>query len=1172
MHKFLAVIAMSLALLCHFASAQTINWQKKFSAPSSGTAIQTLADGGYILAGGYFVGSVVRTNAQGDSLWSRSYGGGTNSFYFQSVAIVAGGYIVAGSKNAHPYAMKIDTNGNTMWEQNVGGLSSYGVINALAVVADGIVFTGYGYAGSTTSLFLAKNSLNGDSLWKKTLAPHTSTSGTVITGSSGNSIISSGSGYVVSGTADTEIYLVKFDASGNILWDRNYGGIHSKADVDAGNSVQPTADGGYIVCGGKALTASSFDTQIILLKTSSDGTQTWQFGIPGAGGFGSQVLVATDGYIVVGKSGGNRTVGHFIKTDLQGTVLFNQQLTSADAKGVARATNGSYTVVGMFDSAGGMYLGNISTQSAQRYFVLVDANNKPIPNKDIVLYKGTTQPGNDPRVAGRTTDSAGKIAIDPSWYQDGDNVRAVFIAAFIPTQKPLHQDTIIQGVAYRIMLDNVGFDESATLPKTAVRFEKYSSDPLVTSQRLTLNHTTVLFDLMISIEWNADKAFTDEVKRGMFLISNYLYDVFDGQVALGKVEISDDKKNWNGADVCITASTETWPHAGIQGYLNSNIGDGEQVMLPARWFGDPDYTRHNTPNPQWLSMVGEDTWRTLGHELGHQLIGFYDEYKDILGRELTDSVHPEYNLGYMDSQYSDTGMSYNTILDKVYASELSSPDRYRTYDKINCQYVVNHADCWTYFEQQFEKTYGGVFCPITKPPERTTLAAGAQYLLGPNDKAYTAAPYDASSMEKVTVFNADTSIAQHVMSLSIPGTPAPTPANLIHGYVKKKSSGRFIDCGLTNSQGKIRFLGSEKGDTCFFSGNVGGKKTGAAISTAAIMSRQKKGDIEIASVDSAILLSLVSGEYQVVPIAQLNGGATQVQLCVNKAFTQTPSAEVPLDNGPSEVAAFTFDAGRSTYSGQFDSLPSRGTMLTTAYDSAATPFVIPMSYSTSAIKRDIYGDNGGAWVMLDSVNFGLIQKVTIISSGFAPLRTGLQPDAAQGGNVHALVFHPAGASIMGNNALTIRYSDDELFGQSAVTLRIHKWNTNTSAWESIGGSVDTVHKEVNAKIISAGTYAAFTTSGSSGVIQHNDGVRDFTLSATVGNAGTTVLLGLAQQETITLNVYNSVGIQVGTLASGMMSEGEHVFHVNTTSLPSGMYFCTARTNFESKTVEVVVYR
>jgi hypothetical protein len=42
-----------------------------------------------------------------------------------------------------------------------------------------------------------------------------------------------------------DVYLVKTNADGDMLWMRTYGGT----DFDCGNSIQPTLDGGHIIAG-----------------------------------------------------------------------------------------------------------------------------------------------------------------------------------------------------------------------------------------------------------------------------------------------------------------------------------------------------------------------------------------------------------------------------------------------------------------------------------------------------------------------------------------------------------------------------------------------------------------------------------------------------------------------------------------------------------------------------------------------------------------------------------------------------------------------------------------------------------------------------------------------------------------------------------------------------------
>jgi hypothetical protein len=100
-------------------------------------SVQQVSDGGYIIAGwtdSYGAGNgdayVIRTDGQGDTLWTRTYGGFTHD-YGQSVQqsrdgafVVAGHTYSFGAGGCDIYLIKTDISGDTLWTRAYGGPDS----------------------------------------------------------------------------------------------------------------------------------------------------------------------------------------------------------------------------------------------------------------------------------------------------------------------------------------------------------------------------------------------------------------------------------------------------------------------------------------------------------------------------------------------------------------------------------------------------------------------------------------------------------------------------------------------------------------------------------------------------------------------------------------------------------------------------------------------------------------------------------------------------------------------------------------------------------------------------------------------------------------------------------------------------------------------------------------
>jgi len=76
-------------------------------------------------------------------------------------------------------------------------------------------------------------------------------------------------GYTQSyGAGDEDIWLIKTDSNGNMLWNKTFGGIL----CDMGRSVQQTSDGGYIIAGYTYSYGSDSSENLWLIKVSPEGS------------------------------------------------------------------------------------------------------------------------------------------------------------------------------------------------------------------------------------------------------------------------------------------------------------------------------------------------------------------------------------------------------------------------------------------------------------------------------------------------------------------------------------------------------------------------------------------------------------------------------------------------------------------------------------------------------------------------------------------------------------------------------------------------------------------------------------------------------------------------------------------------------------------------------------
>ncbi|MBK8129504.1 MAG: hypothetical protein IPK53_11605 [bacterium] len=222
---------------------------------------------------------LVRTDNNGDTLWSRTYGGVQQDVGYSFDATSTGGFILVGHNNSvrlnyDMFVVKTDDNGNELWSKVFGG--------AAPDHARSVLQTSYGFAiiGETSSYgaggkdaWLVRVNNDGDSLSSVTYGGVDDDGAIAACNSGGDNIAIAGftSSFSSLPGERQEPWLVRVNSVGTMLAEENH-------PVDGGaaywESVRPTADGGFLT-GGRFYRNVTASHEVLMQKVSAAGPAVW---------------------------------------------------------------------------------------------------------------------------------------------------------------------------------------------------------------------------------------------------------------------------------------------------------------------------------------------------------------------------------------------------------------------------------------------------------------------------------------------------------------------------------------------------------------------------------------------------------------------------------------------------------------------------------------------------------------------------------------------------------------------------------------------------------------------------------------------------------------------------------------------------------------------------------
>jgi len=277
----------------------------------------------------------IQSNLQGQPAiqWQKNYGGNNAERATSTKQTSDGGYIVAGytlsnngdvvgHRSSEDYwVLKLDANGNIVWKRIYGGNNSDRCY-AVQQTTDG----GYILAGTSNStdgnisnprggfdMWIVKLNSTGNIVWKRNFGGSDDDAAYSIDQLNSGAYIVAGESKSQTNDIDNnkggyDFWILKLSATGNLLWEKNYGG----SSDESAKSVHECTDGSIVVAG--ETTSNDYDVSnnkggydFWVLRLNSSGNIRWKntYGGTSNDNAYSVTQIANGNLVVVGETESN---------------------------------------------------------------------------------------------------------------------------------------------------------------------------------------------------------------------------------------------------------------------------------------------------------------------------------------------------------------------------------------------------------------------------------------------------------------------------------------------------------------------------------------------------------------------------------------------------------------------------------------------------------------------------------------------------------------------------------------------------------------------------------------------------------------------------------------------------------------------------------------------------
>ncbi len=284
--RFTWILAILLFSASSLSAQPNLHWSGRYGGEDQDwvySIVQT-TDNGYVMAGlTYSFGQgqsdfyLLKINEEGQEQWFRTFGGESyelcNSLLQLDDGFSLAGYTTSfGAGNRDFYFVRTDEEGEELWSRTYGGERWDSCSDHIAVSDGGFILIGRSssFDERRSGIYIVKTDNNGNEEWSNVLYHDVMLSANSIVNNNDSTFSISGVLNYREDDRERDLFLLKIDDNGNELWLRTFG----TEEDDIGYDHIKTNEGGYALVGYSHATEDGY-SDIYVVKTNPEGEETW---------------------------------------------------------------------------------------------------------------------------------------------------------------------------------------------------------------------------------------------------------------------------------------------------------------------------------------------------------------------------------------------------------------------------------------------------------------------------------------------------------------------------------------------------------------------------------------------------------------------------------------------------------------------------------------------------------------------------------------------------------------------------------------------------------------------------------------------------------------------------------------------------------------------------------